>query len=316
MRNILIGILILCLLFVAAVYIFIPGKLEIVTVENVNCNVTGAFRKLGDFNTWQKWWPQSEDSFGRDKKSQPSFFLKGYHFQPTGKFYNSVGISINNDNVSAESRLNIIRLSLDSAILIWKCELYSGLNPFAKIEKYREAKKLKSDMADVLEKLGSYLGKKENIYGINLHVTMSQDSTLVAIKKPTDTFPSTVEIYDLIKQLEKYILLQGAKENNFPMLHVKRSGNKNFETMVAIPVNRELPGNSQIFFSRFVPWKVLTAEVKGGNSAVEEALRQMKLYINDYQITSMAVPFESLVTNRMNEPDTTKWITKIYTPVP
>lgn len=316
MRTILIGVFILCLLIVAAIYIFIPGKIQIVTTENANCNVSGAFRKLSDFSTWQIWWPQSEDSSGRDNKSQASLSFNGYHFQPTGKFYNSIEISINGENISAESRLTIIRLSLDSAILIWKCELNSGLNPFAKIEKYREAKKLKSNMAEVLKRLGVFLRKKENIYGIDLHVTMSHDSTLIAIKKSTDTLPSTAEIYGLIGQLEKYVLLQGAKANNFPMLHVKKLGNQNFETMVAIPVNRELPANGKIFFSRFVPWKVLTAEVKGGTSTVNEALRQMKLYINDYQITSMALPFESLVTDRMNQPDTTKWITRIYTPVP
>jgi hypothetical protein len=30
----------------------------------------------------------------------------------------------------------------------------------------------------------------------------------------------------------------------------------------------------------------------------------------------MAIPFQSLVTDRSKQPDTTKWITNIYTPVP
>jgi hypothetical protein len=61
---------------------------------------------------------------------------------------------------------------------------------------------------------------------------------------------------------------------------------------------------------------VLRAEVKGGNATVEEALHQMKIFISDYQKTAMAIPFESLVTDRSKEPDTSKWITRIYTPVP
>ena len=85
---------------------------------------------------------------------------------------------------------------------------------------------------------------------------------------------------------------------------------------MAIPVNKELPGNNKISFSRFVPWKVLTAEVKGGNYTVEEAMHQMKVFISDYQKTAMAIPFESLVTDRSKEPDTLKWVTGIYTPVP
>ena len=100
------------------------------------------------------------------------------------------------------------------------------------------------------------------------------------------------------------------------MLHVKTLNDSTFETMVAIPVNKKLEGNGTISFSRFVPWKVLTAEVIGGNKTVEEALKQMKVLISDYQISSMAIPFESLVTDRSQQPDTSKWVTNIYTPVP
>jgi hypothetical protein len=38
--------------------------------------------------------------------------------------------------------------------------------------------------------------------------------------------------------------------------------------------------------------------------------------MSDYQQTAMAIPFESLVTDRSREPDTLKWITNIYVPVP
>ena len=86
--------------------------------------------------------------------------------------------------------------------------------------------------------------------------------------------------------------------------------------MVAIPTNKQLKGNGKIFFSRFVPWKVLTAEVHGGSGNVEEALHQMKVYMGDYQKTAMAIPFQSLVTDRSKETDTLKWITNIYVPVP
>ncbi len=145
---------------------------------------------------------------------------------------------------------------------------------------------------------------------------MSKDSTMVATKVVTASYPTTAEIYSLIDNLESYIKSNGAKENNFPMLNVRKLENSEFETMVAIPTNKELEGNGKIFFSRFVPWKVLTAEVSGGNSTVEEAFRQMKLYMSEYQKTAMAIPFQSLVTDRIQEPDTLKWVTNIYVPVP
>ena len=36
--------------------------------------------------------------------------------------------------------------------------------------------------------------------------------------------------------------------------------------------------------------------------------------MTDNALSSPAIPFESLVTNRMQEPDTSKWVTKIYYP--
>ena len=107
----------------------------------------------------------------------------------------------------------------------------------------------------------------------------------------------------------------GRLENNFPMLHVRKSNDNTFETMVAIPINKYLEGKGKILNKRFVPWKVLTAEVKGGDYTVNEAFKQMLLYMSDNQIKGMAFPFASLVTERNMQPDTSKWITRIYTPI-
>jgi hypothetical protein len=41
----------------------------------------------------------------------------------------------------------------------------------------------------------------------------------------------------------------------------------------------------------------------------------MQLYFDDYDKTSMAITFQYLVTDRIKEADTAKWITEIYAPV-
>ena len=171
-------------------------------------------------------------------------------------------------------------------------------------------------MSDILSHLQIFLAKSENIYGIYIHEIISKDSTLIAARVTTTGYPTTPDIYNLIANLRTYIQAEGAKENNFPMLNVKQINDTTFESMVAIPVNKYLKGNDKIFNKRFVPWKVLTAEVKGGTYTVNHALEQMAIYRNDYQIKAMAIPFASLVTDRIKQPDTLQWITKIYTPVP
>ena len=60
---------------------------------------------------------------------------------------------------------------------------------------------------------------------------------------------------------------------------------------------------------------ILVAEVRGGVSTVKQAFRNLSNYVGDYGRQSPALPFESLVTDRLKETDTTKWVTKLYFPV-
>jgi len=60
---------------------------------------------------------------------------------------------------------------------------------------------------------------------------------------------------------------------------------------------------------------ILVAEIKGGIYSVNEAERQLVNYANDYKKISPAIPFQSLVTNRQLEPDTSKWVTRLYYPI-
>ena len=315
MKKFLIIVLSVIVLLLICSYVFIPRQLEISKIGYAKCNINGAFRVLSDRTSWPKWWPGKDGLIKNNSKGKIFFFKKtGYHL--TEKYYNSIQVQIKTGYSTIQSKINLIKLDVDSVVLIWKCEIPTGINPVSRFLKYREAENIKNDMTVILDSLGTFLDDKINVYGINLHVVMSKDSTMVLTKSFTHHYPTTSEVYKLVENLKKYIAGQLAKENNFPMLHVKILPDSTFETMVAIPVNRELAGNGSITFSRFVPWKVLTAEVKGGNKTVEEALHQMKVFISDFQISSMAIPFQSLVTDRSKEPDTSKWITRIYTPVP
>jgi hypothetical protein len=316
MKNFLIVVISFCILILACVYIFIPKKLEISKVDYSFCNINGASRTIHNSHGWWKWWPGADSIRHNNQTDSVWYYYNGYTYHLNEKLYDAINIQIKNSETTIESNIQIFKLNFDSVALVWKCNLPTSMNPVTRILKYRQAKKIRDNMAIILSGLVSFLNNKENIYGINLHVVVSKDSTMVATKDVTANYPTTAEIYSLIGNLKSYIKSNGAKENNFPMLNVRKLENSEFETMVAIPTNKHLDGNGKIFFSRFVPWKVLTAEVRGGNSTVEEALHQMKLYMSDYQKTAMAIPFQSLVTDRIQEPDTLKWVTNIYVPVP
>jgi len=316
MKKFLILVFSFIVLVVICIYIFIPGKLEISKIDYAKCNINGAFRVLSDTSSWQKWWPDKDGFYKKNTGGQEIFYYKGTGYRLSQKYYNSIEVQMKTDYSTIDSRIDLIKLNMDSVVLMWKCQVPTTLQPLSRVLKYREAEDIKNDMAVILGHLRSFLEDKKNIYGIDLHVSMSQDSTLVLTTSVSKKYPTTSDVYQLVENLKNYIAGQHAKENNFPMLHIKNLPDSTFETMVAIPVNRELPGKGAITFSRFVPWKVLTAEVKGGDKTVQDALNEMKTFISDYQKMAMAIPFQSLVTDRSKERDTSKWITRIYTPVP
>jgi hypothetical protein len=162
----------------------------------------------------------------------------------------------------------------------------------------------------------SFFSKPENIYGFTIRQEPVVDSILVSTFAMSKGYPSTAFIYNLLDQLKDYIKNQSAKETGYPMLNINTEDSINYLTRVAIPVDKELKSSGNISYKRMLGrGEILVAEVKGGPGLINNAFYQMKNYVNDYQRVAPAIPFLSLVTDRMNEPDTSKWITRIYYPV-
>lgn len=169
-------------------------------------------------------------------------------------------------------------------------------------------------MHEILSLLQGFL-KIEHVYGLNIQRTRVTDSLLVTTKITGQKYPATEEYYDLIKKLQNYMAANEAAPVNYPMLNIAEIDSNNFVTTVAIPVNKVLPDKGAILFKRMFSGNILTAEVKGGVFVIEEGFKQLNHYISDYQLVSPAIPFQSLVTDRLMETDTSKWITKLYYPV-
>jgi predicted transcriptional regulator YdeE len=180
---------------------------------------------------------------------------------------------------------------------------------------YSHAVMLKRNMDTIFKSLGSFLGEKENVYGIAISKSSAADTLLVSTKLITPAYPSIKVVYNLIDFLRTYISQQSAEQSGSPMMSVTKLGTGQFQLMVAVPTNRKLTGNENIFPIKMVNGNYFVATVQGGLKTVDEAMNQMQFYFQDYQKTAMAIPFESLVTDRTKEPDTTKWVTKIYAPV-
>lgn len=305
MKKILLGLILSILFLLVAVYLFIPGKLKIAETITIKAPLPAVYRVLSDSNGWNKWWPGSTP-----------FIYNGERYRPHGYLYNTIGIDIYSGENKIDSRLEFVLVETDSMILDWKAEQLTSGNPFKRFSIYRQAKQTQENMRLILDRVKAFMEKTENIYGFDIRETKVADSVLVTTRRSFDHEPETKEITDMIQSLRTFISINKAVEKNFPMLNVERIDSNHFEAMTAIPVDRELP-NTNEFVSKFLlkGGNILEGEVKGGPKTIGKAFNELENYRSDYNYKSPAIPYQQLITDRAKEPDTTKWITKLYYPI-
>ncbi len=99
------------------------------------------------------------------------------------------------------------------------------------------------------------------------------------------------------------------------MLNVHKDGPELYEAMVALPTKSDLLSTGNFQLKKMVLGKILMAEIKGGEHTIIKGEEELTNYVNDYKKISPAIPFQSLVTNRQQESDTSKWVTRLYYPI-
>jgi len=314
MKKLLLGLFVLILLIVAGIYIFIPSKIEFgkITYIHTSRNVTN--RYIADESNWIKWWPSDTSNMqSRNENKELTYTYKNYNYTITRKALEGTSILIKYNGKEVNSFLHLIALKPDSVVAEWKGELEGTNNPVTRVKNYLLASEVKKNISEVLQSAKIFLENNERVYGMSIIQQQVKDTLLISTKITSNNYPSTSEIYNLITSLRGYIFLNGATETNSPMLNVTKDSI--YKIMVAIPINHVITPTEKFLLKNMVPAKILVAEVKGGTYTANEALRQLTMYMDDNHLVSPAISFQSLVTERSKEPDTTKWITKIYFPV-
>ena len=309
MKKLIAGITILAALFFMAIYIFIPSTLTVSNIVYCKATQPGTYRMLISNAKWQQWW------IDKNASTQNNFIYKGDKYSLSNFYDNGVGINIQYRNKTINSELRVLELVYDSVGIQWKFLIQTGLNPFKKISNYKKAVALKENTKDILNHFKNFVEQDENIYGITIKLSSIEHIFMITTKKFYQHDPSTEEVYYNINFLKRFAATHNLKQDYYPMMNVIKNNDSSYRLMVALPVNKETNFTGNIHSVRMVQGNFMVTEVKGGYATINNALNEMQLYFNDYEKTAMAIPFQYIITDRMNEPDTTKWITKIYAPV-
>ena len=313
MKKILLFISIFVALCIAAVYIFIPKKLVVSSALSFRGNSDGLLRSLAENNNWKKWWPGSVTKAISDSLH---FTHDGYDFRVRKVLYNAIQLKVTQEGDSSDGLLQIIPINYDSMRIELLYQLDARQDPFSRVGAYLRGKRVERTLNDIVLSLSKYASQLKNIYGMDIENEKVQFQNLVSAKESFSHYPTTEDVYAIVSRLRNYIRQAGAKELFSPMLNIKKTDSTNYTAQVGLPVDKALPGKDDITSKWMMKGgNILSAEVTGGQKQIEEAQKQMELYIMDYQRAIIAIPFQMLITDRSKEPDSTKWVTRIYYPV-
>lgn len=308
MKKWIIAVAICMVVLTSLLFIFIPGTIVVnksIVIEN---NLKGLKRVLSADTNWHKWWPGIA--------AEKGLLLSNNSYSVTDVAFSSIFITVKHSNLDTKSSLTFIPVTIYSTELDWEIQVPTSLNPIKRLQTYLFTRTLQKDMPVLLSNMKQYYTSNASLYNLDIRREIVDDSTMISTFDSTRGYPSTEKIYSLIDKLRVYIGSQQAVATDSPMLNIFSRDNKTFFTRVAFPTNKTLPSKGDIAFRKMLyGGNILTALVKGAPGKADIAIGTMENYLSDFELESPAIPFYSLVTNRLAERDSTKWITKIYYPV-
>jgi hypothetical protein len=262
-------------------------------------------RLLTDRTKWQKWWPTNNTVFHYDS----------VNFSPEQELLKVVVIRVPYADSALQGLLRMVYYKPDSSSALFQVSLPPADNPVQRVSNFFRGQKIAGEADELLNRLRIYAQEPKNVYSMAIRRERVKDSAFVATRFQSVGYPDAETIYKHVAELKNYIKEQGATEKEVPMLHAETLDGKSYEVMVAIPIDKVLDGKGKIEPKRMVLGNILMGEVKGGAYTVQKAMEELTYYVQDHHRNSPAIPYESLVTNRLQEPDTAKWVTQLYYPV-
>jgi hypothetical protein len=312
-KRMALGLVLLSLIFIIG-YFVLPGKIVVAQGITATGNQAALSRFLDVENNWKKWWPS--DTEGRS--ADPGFLLSAgdFNFTKAGSVFNALEITIVAPDTTYKSFLYVLPVNPDSVNISWTTTLVASRSLFGKIHLYFRAKEISNKLAGILEAMKKYIADDKNIYGIKVRREKMALEYMASARQVTDHEPTNKDIYALIGQVKNYISKIGATAYDYPLVNISTLDTLRWNLMVAVPVDKPVPTAGIFSEKRMLKnGNVLVTEVTGGKSTIDAAWKQIAVYAGDHQYLNMAIPYQQLVTDRMQVTDSTKWVTRISFPI-
>ena len=311
MQKVISGIFLVVLIALTGFCFFIQSPVEIRHIEIVKNNENSCRNYLLSKNAvGLKWLPSTATIL-----SDSAFNYGDCTYKVTGKSTLGLEINIIADKQVFNTHLLILPFENEYIRLQWETAFPLSSNPIKKLKQYFLARKIQQQLNSLSKQLSAFLSNEENIYNCKIEKSKVTDTIVLVTNFTTSQFPSISAIYAIINELNQYLTSHSVSASNPPMLNIKRISENQYKTMLALPINKSIPSSPRFIVQKMQPGNILVTTVVGDYNTISNTMKQMEQYLEDYHLTAPSIPYQSMITDRMTQKDSTKWITKIYFPV-
>ncbi|TWR29440.1 GyrI-like domain-containing protein [Mucilaginibacter pallidiroseus] len=301
----------LLLLAFIGIYFIIPQYITINAKVKIDATDVRVAKFMTNENRWAEWWPGD-----KPKLQQKQLTYNGHNYLLQNGTFGGMELALLFDTARINSYISIAATGDGESEVIWAVKHQSSINPFKRIKEFTEIKSRQPELDTILARFKKFMHQNNKVYGIDVSLEKIKISVMIAGNTVTTGYPSAQAIYKLADELQKQATAQGAKVTGQPLLNADQSGPDSYRVMVALPINKVIkPGAGQVINKMVLGGNLLTASVYGGPKTIYNAFRQLRNYQKDHGLISPAMPYEELQTNRLTQPDSGKWVTKICSPI-
>jgi hypothetical protein len=307
MKRFLYGVIVLVVLAVGIGFFLPSNRLKSFTA-NATIPFDGISRVIVNKQYWEKWWPgtvrnDSTLAFGDTELHIDMLLLNGFK------------ASVLNKNLPIFLELQTIATYNAETALTLNVEFNFSKNPLTKLYQYISYSSQQKQYEELFKNLTLSFSNVKRVYGFDIRMEKVPNAYYVSIKNYLNHYPTIEEVYTSIEEAKNFILSQKCKVVNYPIFNVFKEGESQYLLMVAVASDREIPSQGKFLQKNMMLGNIVVAGVQGGNSTIEKCKEAVQFYVNDFRKVSPAIAFERLITNRLQEKDSSKWITTINYPV-
>ncbi|MES2387463.1 MAG: SRPBCC family protein [Bacteroidota bacterium] len=332
----IIGLSLLALVVLVLVFGFmLPSAYHIERSKIIKAPASVVFKQVNTLRNWEKWspWhrldPNMEITYNNEHATGAGawYAWKGNDKVKTGKLTiessepsKNIHTKMVFDQMDEAGAQFIFEPLADATKVTWTMDGEMGMNPIGRLfAKFAMDKMLGKDYEAGLHNLDSVSvveAAKPQAPELTVNVVEVPEMQVISIKKTVKSSDIGAELGKAFGTLSKFMESKHAKFVGAPFaIYHSYDPKGNTEMEPAIPTASDLKGAGEIVSSKFPKRNAAVVDYYGDYSKSDIGHNAVNEWMKANKKEMAGSPWEEYITDPMTEPDTAKWLTRIYYPL-